>query len=287
VQLDLVIHAPANGPAMRPHHVEAITHLSDVTMSAGTSTSHVARFPLSTMDATLKARIAAACAEERIDFAVVPHGRQLKDFGLVAMDMDSTLITIECIDEIADMQGIKPQVAAITEAAMRGEIDFPESLRRRVSLLAGLDQSALQRVYDERLRLSPGAEAMLMQLKSLGIKTLLVSGGFTFFTERLKARLGLDTTLSNTLEIVDGKLTGRVLGDIVDAKAKAAKLAATRDALGLTKEQVIAMGDGANDLAMMAEAGVSIAFHAKPVVREKATHSFNYAGLDGLLAIYR
>ena len=284
---DLVLHAPSNGPAMRPHHVEAITHLCDVTMSAGTSTSHVARLPLPTMDELLKARIATACTAERIDFAIVARNQRLQDFGLVAMDMDSTLITIECIDEIADMQGIKPQVAAITEAAMRGEIDFPESLRRRVSLLAGLDQSALQRVYDERLRLSPGADAMLAKLKELGIRTLLVSGGFTFFTDRLKARLGLDTTLSNTLEIVGGKLTGRVQGDIVDAKAKAAKLAATRDALGLKKEQVIALGDGANDLAMMAEAGVSIAFHAKPVVREKATHAFNYAGLDGLMAIYR
>jgi phosphoserine phosphatase len=256
-------------------------------MSAGTSTSHVARFPLPAMDELLKARIATACTAERIDFAIVPRNQLLKDFGLVAMDMDSTLITIECIDEIADMQGIKPQVAAITAAAMRGEIDFPESLRRRVSLLAGLDQSALQRVYDERLRLSPGADAMLAKLKELGIRTLLVSGGFTFFTERLKARLGLDDTLSNTLEIVGGRLTGRVQGDIVDAKAKAAKLAATRDALGLKQEQVIALGDGANDLAMMAEAGVSIAFHAKPVVRERATFAFNHAGLDGLLALYR
>ena len=286
-QTDLVIHAPQHGAALRPHHVDAVTRLCDVTMSAGTSGAHVARFPLATMDAALKARVAAVCAEEHIDFAFVPRNSRLQDFGLVAMDMDSTLITIECIDEIADMQGIKPQVAAITEAAMRGEIDFPESLRRRVSLLAGLDQSALQRVYDERLRLSPGAEALLAKLKMLGIKTLLVSGGFTFFTDRLKERLGLDTTLSNTLEIVGGKLTGRVQGDIVDAKAKAAKLAATRDTLGLRKEQVIALGDGANDLAMMAEAGVSIAFHAKPVVREKATHAFNYAGLDGLLAIYR
>ena len=217
----------------------------------------------------------------------MPRDLRLSDFGLAAMDMDSTLISIECIDEIADMQGIKPQVAAITASAMRGEIDFPESLRRRVSLLAGLDEAALQRVYDERLRLSPGAEEMLARLKSLDIRTLLVSGGFSFFTERLKARLGLDHTLSNTLDIVDGKLTGRVTGGIVDANAKAAKLAAVRDALGLPRDKVIALGDGANDLAMMAEAGVSIAYHAKPVVREKATFSFNYAGLDGLLALYR
>ncbi len=228
----------------------------------------------------------AVCKSAAVDLAYVPSGRKLADFGLVAMDMDSTLITIECIDEIADMQGIKPQVAAITEAAMRGEIDFPESLRRRVALLAGLPETALQRVYDERLKLSPGAEFMLERLKTLGIRTLLVSGGFTFFTERLKERLGLDYTLSNTLGIVDGKLTGKVIGAIVDAQAKAAKLREVRAALGLTKDQAIAMGDGANDLAMMAEAGVSIAYHAKPIVREKATFSFNHVGLDGLLKLF-
>ncbi len=228
----------------------------------------------------------AVCKSAAVDLAYVPSGRKLADFGLVAMDMDSTLITIECIDEIADMQGIKPQVAAITEAAMRGEIDFAESLRRRVALLAGLPETALQRVYDERLKLSPGAEFMLERLKALGIRTLLVSGGFTFFTERLKERLGLDYTLSNTLGIVDGKLTGKVIGAIVDAQAKATKLREVRAALGLTKDQAIAMGDGANDLAMMAEAGVSIAYHAKPVVREKATFSFNHVGLDGLLKLF-
>lgn len=256
-------------------------------MSAGTAASHVARIPLAHFDGALKTRIAAACESHRIDFAIVPRDRRLADFGIVAMDMDSTLITIECIDEIADMQGIKPQVAAITASAMRGEIDFPESLRRRVSLLAGLDESALARVYDERLRLSPGAEVMLTRCKALGITTLLVSGGFTYFTDRLRKRLGLDHTLSNTLEISGGKLTGRVRGDIVDAKAKAGKLAGLRDALGLGKDGVIAIGDGANDLAMMAEAGVSIAYHAKPVVRANATCSFNHCGLDGLLALFR
>jgi phosphoserine phosphatase len=184
------------------------------------------------------------------------------------------------------MQGIKPQVAAITASAMRGEIDFKESLRRRVALLEGLEETALQRVYDERLRLSRGAEAMLSRLKSLGIQTLLVSGGFRFFTERLKNRLLLDHTLSNTLEVRDGQLTGKVLGSIVDAEAKAAKLREVRETLGLRRDQVIALGDGANDLLMMAEAGVSIAYHAKPVVREKATYSFNHVGLDGLLHLY-
>jgi phosphoserine phosphatase len=230
--------------------------------------------------------VAAYCAGAKLDFAFLPEPRKLSDFGLVAMDMDSTLITIECIDEIADLHGIKPQVAAITASAMRGEIEYHESLRRRLALLAGMDESALQRVYDERLRLSPGAERMLERLRTLGIRTLLVSSGFTFFTERLKTRLALDYTLSNTLEFKDGKLTGKVLGRIVDAQVKAAKLRELRNGLGLVGDQVIAFGDGANDLAMMAEAGVSIAYHAKPVVREKATYCFDYVGLDGLMNLY-
>jgi phosphoserine phosphatase len=230
--------------------------------------------------------VAQYCARAKLDFAFMPQPRKLSDFGLVAMDMDSTLITIECIDEIADLQGIKPQVAAITASAMRGEIEYHESLRRRLALLAGMDEAALQRVYDERLRLSPGAERMLERLRSLGIKTLLVSSGFTFFTERLKERLSLDYTLSNTLGIENHKLTGKVLGRIVDAKDKAAKLRELRDGLRLSRDQVIAFGDGANDLAMMAEASVSIAYHAKPVVREKATYCFDYVGLDGLFNLY-
>jgi phosphoserine phosphatase len=230
--------------------------------------------------------VSAYCADKKLDFAFVSQPRKLSGFGLVAMDMDSTLITIECMDEIADLQGIKPQVAAITASAMRGEIEYHESLRRRLALLAGLDEAVLKRVYDERLRLSPGAERMLERLRSLGIKTLLVSGGFTFFTERLKQRLSLDYTLSNMLEIRDGKLTGKLLGRIVGAEAKAEKLRELRDGLRLAADQVIAIGDGANDLAMMAEAGVSIAYHAKPVAREKATYCFDYVGLDGLLNLY-
>jgi phosphoserine phosphatase len=230
--------------------------------------------------------IAPYCLANRLDCGFVPQGRSLKDFGLVVMDMDSTLISIECIDEIADMQGIKPQVAAITEAAMRGEIDFAESLRRRVALLEGLDEHALQRVYDERLKLNPGAEAMLAKLKQHGIKTLLVSGGFLFFTERLKPRLGLDYTHANTLEIVNGKLTGKVMGKVFDAQGKADWLVKIRDELKLKPEQVIAMGDGANDLKMMAQAGISIAYHAKPVVREQASYALNFAGLDGLVNLF-
>ncbi|MFA6970550.1 MAG: phosphoserine phosphatase SerB [Gallionella sp.] len=231
--------------------------------------------------------INAYCFEHQIDYGFVPADRRLADFGLLVMDMDSTLISIECIDEIADMQGLKPEVAAITEEAMRGEIDFAESLRRRVALLEGLDEGALQRVYDERLQLNPGAEVMLAELKKHGIKTLLVSGGFLFFTERLKPRLGLDRTHANTLEIIDGKLTGRVLGKILDAQGKAEWLVKLREELGLKPEQVIAMGDGANDLKMMAQAGVSIAYHAKPVVREQASYAFNFVGLNGLTRLFK
>jgi phosphoserine phosphatase len=227
--------------------------------------------------------IAPYCLANRLDYGFVPRGRKLADFGLVVMDMDSTLISIECIDEIADMQGLKPQVAAITEAAMRGEIEFAESLRRRVALLKGLDEHALQRVYDERLRLSPGAETMLEALQAYGIKTLLVSGGFKFFTERLKARLGLDYTHANTLDIANGKITGKVPGKIVDAQSKADRLVKIREELNLKPGQVIAIGDGANDLKMMAQAGISIAYHAKPVVREQASYALNFVGLDGLV----
>jgi phosphoserine phosphatase len=242
-------------------------------------------FRLVAADDSQRDEAAAFCEANALDCGWVPADRRIGDFGLLVMDMDSTLITIECIDEIADMQGLKPQVSAITESAMRGEIDFAESLRRRVSLLEGLDQSALQRVYDERLQLSPGAETLLAAARAAGIRTLLVSGGFTFFTEHLKPRLGLDNTAANTLEVADGKLTGRVLGDIVDAQGKADWLNRVRTQLGLRKEQVIAMGDGANDLKMMAEAGVSIAYRAKPVVRAQASHALNQVGLDGVIPL--
>ncbi len=227
------------------------------------------------------------CGTHELDYAFVEPARRLTDFGLVAMDMDSTLITIECIDEIADFCGLKAEVAAITEAAMRGEIkDFNESLTRRVALLKGLDASALEKVYEQRLQLSPGAETMLAGAKAAGMKTLLVSGGFTFFTEKLQARLGLDFTRANTLEIVDGKLTGRVLGEIVNADVKARTLREACDKLGIEPARAIALGDGSNDLKMMAAAGLSVAFRAKPVVREAASVAFNHVGLDGLLRLF-
>ncbi len=231
--------------------------------------------------------IDAYCGTHRMDYAFIDPAMRLADFGLIAMDMDSTLITIECIDEIADFCGLKEQVAAITEASMRGEIkDFNESLTRRVALLKGLDASALERVYEERLRLSPGAETLLARAKEAGMKTLLVSGGFTFFTEKLKARLGLDTTRANTLEIIDGKLTGKVIGEIVNADVKARTLRETCAEMGIDPGRAIAMGDGSNDLKMMAAAGLSVAFRAKPVVREAAALAFNFVGLDGLLRLF-
>ena len=203
------------------------------------------------------------------------------------MDMDSTLVTIECIDEIADFCGLKPQVAAITEASMRGEIkDFNESLTRRVELLKGLDASVLERVYAERLQLSLGAEKMLKAVQALGIRTLLVSGGFEFFTSRLQERLGLDRTRANTLEIVDGKLTGRVVGEIVNADVKAQTLKAFCQELGVSPHNAIAMGDGSNDLKMMGVAGLSVAFRAKPIVQAQADVAFNVVGLDGLLNLF-
>src|SRR5204862_119890 len=196
-----------------------------------------------------RAGVTEVCAGAQIDYAFVPGDLRRDSVRLVAMDMDSTLITIECIDEIADMLGIKPQVAAITASAMRGEIEYHESLRRRLALLEGMDETALERVYEERLKLSPGAERMLARLRSLGIKILLVSSGFTYFTDRLKIRLSLDYTLSNTLEFTNGKLTGKVIGRIVDAQIKAAKLLELRDGLRLTRDQIIASAIIARSLA--------------------------------------
>ena len=230
--------------------------------------------------------IAELCTARELDYAYVPVDRRLAGFRLLVMDMDSTLITIETIDELADMVGLKREVAAITAQAMRGEIEYDESLERRVSLLNGLDESALERVYEERLQLTPGAETLLKRTQALGLKTLLVSGGFTYMTDKLKTRLGLDHCHSNVLELRGGKLTGKVLGAIVNADGKREALLRVRDALGITRDQIIGIGDGANDLKFMGESGVSVAYHAKPVVREKATHAINYVNLDGVLHLF-
>ena len=223
---------------------------------------------------------------EHLDWAFVKSGKRLADFGLIAFDMDSTLITIECIDELADFAGRKHEVAEITEAAMRGKLDYRESLRQRLALLAGLDARVLSRVFEERLQLSPGARGLLAAAQQAGLRTAILSGGFTYFTERLRIELGFDFATSNELEICGGKLTGKVAGDIVDAAAKAHHLARLRDELGLHREQVIAIGDGANDLLMMAEAGFSLAYRAKPATRAKASVAFNFVGLDGLLNLF-
>lgn len=237
-------------------------------------------------DAAASAEVAALCASAKLDFAWVADGLTLADFGLFVTDMDSTLINIECIDEIADMQGLKAEVAAITEASMRGEIDFGESLTRRVALLAGLHEDALARVFHERLQLNPGAERLLRVLKSNGVRTMLVSGGFTYFTDRLKDQLGFDEACANVLEICDGHLTGRLSGPMIDAKAKAARLTHMRDRLGLSAAQVIAAGDGANDIPMLATAGFSVAYQAKPVLRPLASCCIDHVGLDGILNLF-
>ena len=221
---------------------------------------------------------------------------RLHDFKLIAFDMDSTLINIECVDEIADAVGRKAEVATITEAAMRGEItDFKDSLRRRVALLKGVTLSSMQEVYDKRLRLNPGAADLIAKCKGSGMKVLLVSGGFTFFTDRVRELLAIDFTRSNALEIKDGVLTGRMIdqpwGDICDGAEKRRMLLQTCVQMGIAPTQAIAMGDGANDLLMMAACsdvgGLSVAYHAKPKVREQAMVAINSGGLDRLLEILK
>ena len=216
---------------------------------------------------------------------------RLADFKLIAFDMDSTLINIECVDEIADAAGRKAEVAAITEAAMRGEItDYKDSLRRRVALLKGVPFAAMQQVLDQRLQLNPGAQALVQACQAAGLKTLLVSGGFTFFTDHVRDRLKIDYTRSNVLEVADGALTGRMVdqpwGDICDGDEKRRMLLATCAQLGIEPSQAIAMGDGANDLPMMGVAGLSVAYHAKPAVRALAMVAINEGGLDRLLEVF-
>ena len=215
---------------------------------------------------------------------------RLGDFKLIAFDMDSTLINIECIDEMAAAAGRKAEVAAITEAAMRGKIsDFKDSLRRRLALLAGVPEQALEQVWRERLRLNPGAAELVQACRRAGLKVLLVSGGFTFFAERVRRQLGLDFARSNQLEIQHGQLTGRVVpqswGDIVDGAMKRQTVLDTCSLIGCEPAQAIAVGDGANDLAMMGAVGLSVAYHAKPKVRAQAMVSIESGGLDRLLEV--
>ena len=216
----------------------------------------------------------------------------LSHFKLIAFDMDSTLINIECVDEIADAVGRKAEVAAITEAAMRGEItDFKDSLRRRVALLKGVTLADMERVYSERLKINPGAAELIAACQRVGMKVLLVSGGFTFFANRVKERLNIDFARSNVLEIEGGMLTGALVqqtwGDICDGAEKRRTLLEMASLLGVRPDECIAMGDGANDLPMMGEAGLSVAYHAKPKVREQAMVAINEGGLDRLLEVVK
>ena len=238
------------------------------------------------LDTGQREQLRTITANHNVDLCFLKPDLVAQDIKVLAMDMDSTLINIECIDEIADFTGKKSAVAEITEATMRGEIkDFKESLMRRVALLEGVHADALESVYRERLRPNPGAIELLAGANERGLYTLLVSGGFTFFTEKLRVQLGFKQAQANTLEIIDGKLTGKVLGDIVDGAAKAAHLDSACARLGCTKANAITMGDGANDLIMMNNSGISVAYQAKPVVKEKADAAFDRVGLDAALLL--
>ena len=267
------------GSAIKLVHLQHIHGLLGVNTQFVQVAEHAYYLPLKTNEVDV---VKDFCIEQKIDCALVPPDHRMSKFGLAVMDMDSTLISIECIDEIADMIGIKSEVAEITEAAMRGELDFAASLRKRVSLLKGLPEAALSQVIRERLRLNPGAREWIAACKENNINTMVVSGGFTQFANHVKELLGLDFAVSNTLEIADGKLTGNILGDIVDADRKAQELLKLRDILELKPEQTIAIGDGANDLKMMGVAGVGVAYHAKAIVQSQATYALNYSGLDGI-----
>lgn len=264
-----------------------VSHLAHIHLLCNTSVqfTQIAQHAYYLANQSIVPAVQQFCTEQHIDCAYVQDKQLIEKFGLCVMDMDSTLISIECIDEIADMVGIKPQVAAITERAMQGELDFAQSLRERVALLKGLQESDLTRVLNERLQLNPGAKEWIEACKKNNITTLLVSGGFNFFADRVKTMLGLDYAVANSLEIIDGKLTGHVLGDIVDAQRKADELVKLREKLGLTEAQTIAIGDGANDLKMMSVAGIGIAYHAKPLVQAQATYALNHVGLDGAISL--
>lgn len=278
-------HLLLQSPVLDPLAVEKIAALS---AAAGVQNLSPTVAHLLQADPSAKEQVEALCLEYRIDFAYLKNLHYLKDTKLLAMDMDSTLINIECIDEIAAIAGRKEEVSTITAAAMRGEItDYSESLRQRVALLEGVPETALEEVYSQRLSLNAGAERLVAEARRHGLYTLLISGGFTFFTERLKTRLQLDEVRANTLEVVDGYLTGRVLGPIIDGTAKAVRVQELMATLGASPEQTIVVGDGANDLEMMSRAFYSVAYRAKPVVAQQARFALNFSGLDAILNWFR
>lgn len=269
----LIIHSSELAPA-------TLEQLTSELNSAPTLKKNSIRF-----EVPVDIDIAAMQAIMPYDVNILPENFDPAKVKLVISDMDSTLINIECIDEIADMAGLKDKVSAITEAAMRGELDFSESLTKRVALLEGLPSETLLKVYQERLALNPGGELMLSKLQEHDIEFSLISGGFHFFTDRLMDRYGFNDTLANNLEVVDDKLTGKIDGPIIDASAKADYLAKRCNELNIKPENVVAMGDGANDLEMLAAAGMGVAYHAKPKVRQQADCALNESGLDGLLTL--
>ncbi|MBU3724431.1 MAG: phosphoserine phosphatase SerB [Burkholderiaceae bacterium] len=250
--------------------------------------SYAAVWKLPRLDQDAQAQLHGALKDFRdthhVDVALLDTPYRWQDFSVLAMDMDSTVITIECIDEIADYCGKKEEVAAITEAAMRGEIkDYAESLRRRVALLAGLDAGVLQDVIRYRLKFTPGVKELIATANERGLHTLLVSGGFIQFTDFVSEKIGFQQSRSNTLEIMDGKLTGRLVGKIVDAAVKKTTMLAACKSLGVSGKRAIAVGDGANDLEMMKAAGLSIAHRAKPAVAAQAKQAIVFGGLDNVL----
>ncbi|CAM5200804.1 Phosphoserine phosphatase OS=Castellaniella defragrans OX=75697 GN=HNR28_002488 PE=3 SV=1 [Castellaniella defragrans] len=267
---------------------EDIERLAAVACASGVQELTPTAVRLLNVEADSRAEVLDLAQAARLDAAWLETIRPLAACKLLAMDMDSTLVNIECIDEIAAAVGRKAEVSAITEAAMRGEIgDFAESLRRRVALLEGVPESALEEVFTQRLRLNPGAETLIQTVQQHGLKVVLVSGGFTFFTERLRRGLMLDEAHANTLEVAGGRLTGRVLGEIVDGAAKARHVKAAAAALGAAPEQIIVLGDGSNDLPMMALAHYSVAYRAKPVVRAQARFALDVSPLDAVLNWFR
>ena len=278
---DLVLQGPGLSP-------EALDTFKVVCMPERiTLYTHAARCIAVRDDAETRKAVQGLSDYWKLDSAIVDSKMRLADYCLLAVDMDSTLVNIETLDQVAAYAGKGEQVAAITEAAMRGEVDYKESLRRRVAMLADVEAAILDRVYDDKLALNDGAQRLISECQRHGLKILLATGGFTFFTEKIKARLNIDYTRSNQLEIIDGRLTGKVTGpdggEIIDAEGKAQALREACAEIGCPTTKAIAIGDGANDVRMMQLAGLSVAYRAKPVVRQQATYALSYSRLDGVL----